>query len=342
MINEIQRFLSWVTEGRHLSRIDAGRAFQIMMIGGATPAQIAALLTALKTKGESVGEITGAAEAMRVRMDTLPVTEEVMDVCGTGGDGTGMLNVSTAVALVVAACGIKIAKHGNKSVSSRSGSSDVLTALGINLLADKTLAERSLRETGFCYLHAPLYHKALRHIAPIRQELGMRTLFNLLGPLANPARPSLQLMGVYDTALLLPMAQTLQSLGSKRAWVVCGEDGADELTLTGTSYVTALAEDHIQRFCITPEDAGLVRCTPDALQGGSPEYNAKELSLLLAGKPSAYRDMVLLNAAAALLIAGKVEHLTEGVHVAARAIDEGQARAILTAVVHITNETRHE
>lgn len=343
MINEIQRFIGIVAQGRHLSRAQTGRVFQIIMSGGATPAQIAALLIALRMKGESVGELAGAAMAMRAKMETIDIAGDIIDVCGTGGDGSGMLNVSTAVSLVVAACGVKVAKHGNKSVSSRSGSADVLSSLGVNIQAEKPNVEKALRETGICFLFAPLYHKSLRHVGPVRQELATRTLFNLLGPLANPANPALQLLGVYDRALLLPVAQVLKSLGSKRAWVVHGSDGADELTLTGVSYVAELKDGVVTTFEITPADAGLEACEADALDGGSPNNNAKELSLLLAGKKSAYRDIVLLNAAAALIVAGKAQSLANGAELAAAAIDEGRAREVLASLVSISNETRpHE
>ncbi len=340
MSNEIQHFISHIAGGSHLSRAQSGRAFQIIMAGGATPAQIAALLVGLRAKGESTGEIAGAAMAMRARMDALAGFSDSIDVCGTGGDGTGMLNVSTAVTLVVAGCGLKVAKHGNKSVSSRSGSADVLTALGVNIQAEKAAAEKALRDAGVCFLFAPLYHKAMRHVAPVRQELAMRTIFNLLGPLANPAKPDYQLMGVYDRSLLLPMAEVLCALGSKAAWVVHGSDGADELTLTGPSHVAALNGGKIRTFTVNPQDAGLTPCTPEALEGGSPQYNAKELSLLLSGKASAYRDIVLLNASAALVVAGKAKDLLEGVGVAARSIDEGRAKAALASLVSISNETK--
>jgi anthranilate phosphoribosyltransferase len=340
MSNEIQNFITQAADGLHLSRVQAGRAFQIIMSGGATPAQIAALLVALRVKGESVSEILGAASAMRAKMDTLSLQHDCMDVCGTGGDGLGMLNVSTAVAIVLAGCGLKVAKHGNKSVSSRSGSADVLAALGVNIQAEKSVAEKSLQQAGLCFLYAPLYHKAMRHVAPVRQELGVRTIFNLLGPLVNPAKPAYQIMGVYDRSLLAPMAQTLHALGSKRAWVACGSDGSDELTLTGVSYVAEWKNGAVHSFVISPEDAGLTRCNEDDLGGASPQYNAKELSLLLAGKKSPYRDMVLLNAAAALVVAQKATTLLEGATVAARAIDEGKAQSALAALVSISNESK--
>lgn len=337
MINEIQRLITQVTEGGNLTREESARAFQIIMAGGATPAQMSALLVSLRLKGETVDEIIGAAIAMRAKMEKIIAPEGAIDVCGTGGDGKGTLNVSTAVALVVAACGVPVVKHGNKSVSSQSGSADVLMELGVNIQADKVQTETSLNQAGICFIYAPLYHKAMRHVAPVRQELGIRTIFNLLGPLANPASPKLQLLGVYDKALLVPMAEVLRALGSHAAWVVHGEDGMDELTLTGVTYVAELKDGEIQTYEVTPEEAGLNRAEPAALKGGNARTNARELSLLLAGKHSPYRDIVLLNVAAALKIAGKAENLRDGVTLANAAIDEGKARETLASLALITN-----
>lgn len=338
MSNEIQRFIHRVGEGRHLSRMDAQRAFQIVMSGGATPAQIAALLMGLRMKGETVAEITGAAEVLRARMETVDASQPIIDVCGTGGDGTGTLNVSTAVAFVVAGCGVAVAKHGNKSVSSRSGSADVFAELGVNIQADKASAARALAEANICFLFAPLYHKAMRLVSPVRQELAMRTIFNLLGPLANPARPQRQLMGVYDRSLLRPLARVLQGLGSESAWVVHGSDGTDELTITGVSYVAQLRHGELREFEVSPQDAGLEVADAEALRGSSPQNNARELSLLLSGKKSPYRDMVLLNAAAALVVAGRAQNVRQGAQLAAEAVDNGRAREALAQLVTITNE----
>lgn len=339
MINEIQYFIEQVAEGMHLTRMQSARAFQIIMSGGASPSQVAALLMQLRMKGESVDEVTGAAEVMRAKMDSISITGDAIDVCGTGGDNKGMLNVSTAVSVVVAACGVAVAKHGNKSVSSRSGSADVLAALGVNIQAEKPQAEKALKEAGIAFLFAPIYHKAMRHVAPVRQELGMRTIFNLLGPLCNPAKPPFQLLGVYERSLVRPMAEVLKLLGARAAWVVHGSDGSDELTLTGTSYVAELRRDgSIHCGEVAPETAGLARAEPEALEGGGPQHNAKELALLLSGKKSAYRDVVLFNAAAALVIAGKARDLLEGVAQAAQAVDDGKAKSTLAALVSISNE----
>lgn len=340
MSNEIDHLVIKAAEGHHLSRIESARAFQIIMAGGATPAQMAALLVALHTKGESVGEIIGAAQVLRAKMEPFPTTGGVIDVCGTGGDGKGMLNISTAVAIVVAACGVNVAKHGNKSVSSRSGSADVLSALGVNVQAEKPQAQKALAEAGITFLFAPQYHKAMRHIAPVRQELGIRTIFNLLGPLANPAKPQWQLMGVYDRSLLLPMAQAIGALGAERAWVVHGSDGSDELCSSGISHVAIWENNSVRMMEIAPEDARLPRHAPEALKGGKPEENARHLTQLLSGKQSAYRDTVLLNAAAALMIAAKATTLEQGASLAASAIDSGKASDTLSRLVTITNE-RH-
>lgn len=337
MINEIQRYISRVVQGENLSRDDATRAFQIMLAGGATPAQIAALLVELRMKGETVEEVTGAALVLRAKMETIVAPQGAIDVCGTGGDGMGTLNVSTAVALVVAACGVPVVKHGNKSVSSRSGSADVLSALGVNVQAEKALAEASLAAANICFLLAPLYHKAMRHITPVRIELGTRTIFNLLGPLINPANPKRQLMGVYDKALLEPVAQVLKALGSEKAWVVHGSDGIDELTLSGPTHVAQLADGEVTLFEVTPEQAGFERTGLDSIKGADGMHNARELSLLLSGKRSAYRDVVLLNAAAALMVADKVKSLPEGVALAARAVDEGRAKETLASLALATN-----
>jgi len=337
----IKKFIKAVTQGESLSIEDSARAFQIVMSGGATPAQIAALVVALKMKGESVGEIAGAATAMRTKMTTIKSPEIAIDVCGTGGDAASdkgsTLNVSTAVAIVTAACGLPVAKHGNKSVSSSSGSADVLAALGVNIQAEPQISEQSLQEIGLCFMFAPLYHKAMRHVAPIRQELAIRTIFNLLGPLANPANPPFQLMGVYSRDLLVPMAEVLRLLGSKRAWVVHGSDGMDELTITGESYVAELKDAEINLFTLSPQDADLEISEFDSIKGKNPQSNAAELRALLGGKLSPYRDVVLLNVSASLLIGGLVDNLKDGVAMGADAIDSSKALKILHDLAEISS-----
>lgn len=338
-MSEFQRFIAQAVSGQHLSADDAARAFQIVMTGGATPAQIAGLLVALKMKGETVDEIAGAATAMRAKMTRVAAPDHAIDVCGTGGDGKGTYNVSTAVAFVVAAAGVPVAKHGNKSVSSKSGSADVLASLGVNVQAESHVSERALREAGICFMFAPLYHRAARHVAPVRQELGMRTIFNLLGPLVNPASPKRQLLGVYSEDLLVPVAQVLARLGSVAAWVVHGNDGLDELTLTGPSQVAELRDGVVTRFEITPEDAGLERADADAITGGHAAGNAYALSLLLQNHATPYRDIVLLNAGAALKIADKAATIADGVLLAREALESGRAKAALDNLIRITNES---
>lgn len=338
MTSTIHHAIDALAAGGHLNQEEAGRAFQIIMSGGATPAQMAAVLMALRLNGETRDEIAGAAQAMRAKMEHIAAPPDTIDVCGTGGDGTGSLNISTAVALVLAGCGVPVAKHGNRSVSSKSGSADVLAALGVQIQADKALMEKALAEAHIAFLFAPLYHKAMRHVAPVRQELGIRTIFNLLGPLVNPASPKRQLVGIYDKEKLECIAAVLHTLGSERAWVVHGSDGMDELTLSGETEVAELKNGEIRRFSVTPEEAGLVRAEPEALAGRDPAHNALELSHLLAGRMSAYRDSVVLNAAAALIIADKAETLSEGAAKAAAAIDEGRAQEALLHLVRISTE----
>ena len=337
----LRNFIEQVADGGHLSRDEASRAFQIVMNGGATPAQIAALLMGLHINGETAEEIAGAAITMRAKMEHVSAPEGVIDVCGTGGDAKSSgstLNISTAVALTVAGCGVPVVKHGNKSVSSLSGSADVLAALGVNIQADKDRIERCLAEAGICFMFAPIFHKSMRHIGPTRQELGIRTIFNLLGPIANPARPKRQLMGVYEFSLLEPMARVLRTLDSEKAWIVHGNDGMDELTITGISHVAELKDGEIRTFEIAPEDAGLERADADSLRGRSPDGNARELNLLLTGKRSPYRDIVLFNAAAALVVADKVAGIRQGVAMAAESLDSGKAKETLANLVRITNE----
>lgn len=341
-MTEIQRYIHKATERHNLSAEESARAFQIVMNGGATPAQVAALLVALKMKGETPDEITGGVRAMRVKATPFPVEEklksQLVDTCGTGGDGAGTYNISTAVALVLAACGVPVAKHGNRAVSSRSGSADVLKALGVNIDASEALVQKSLKTTGFCFLLAPRYHPALRHVAPTRQELGMRTIFNLLGPLANPAGAQKQLVGVYQPEWLVPMAEVLKNLGSTSAWVVHGSDGLDELTVTGSSRVAILKDGTIETKEVHPEQAGLSVHDAKNLKGGDAEHNASALRKLFGGKPGAYRDIVLLNVAAALVVAGAAEDLKQGASRAAEVIDNGAANQTLDEVVRITNE----
>jgi anthranilate phosphoribosyltransferase len=329
--------LALLGDSKNLPKDMAVRGFQVIMNGGATPAQMGAFLMGLRLKGETADEIAAGAIAMRAKARRFPVPEGTIDTCGTGGDGHNTYNISTAVALVLAACGLPVAKHGNRSVSSQSGSADVLMALGVNINAEMPALERCLAGAGICFLMAPKFHTAMRHIAPVRQELGLRTIFNLLGPLANPAAPDYQLLGVYSPVWLEPVAQVLQTLGTKGAWVVHGNDGQDELALSGSSRVAELKGGQIRLFEVTPEDAGLPRAPLEAVKGATAETNAKALIEAISGVESAYRNAVLYNTAAALMVAGKAGTLKDGVAIAKEAIDFGRAYSVLQKLIDISN-----
>jgi len=329
--------LSRLADGATLVGEDADAFFSACLRGEPTPAQVAAAVTAMRLRGETVGEITACARAMRRAAMMLDHEHDVIDVCGTGGDGAHTLNISTAAAFVAAGGGLKVAKHGNRAASSRSGSSDVLAALGVNLTARADQQRRALDEAGICVLFAPAHHGAMRYVLPIRQELGFRTVFNLLGPLANPAGARRQVLGVYDGRWVEPMARVLGALGAIRAWVAHG-DGLDEITTTGTSHVAEWRDGGVRLFNITPEAVGLARASLADLRGGDPIENAAALRGLLAGQTGAYRDIVLMNAAAAFLVADVVETLREGVQRAADAIDSGAAARALDKLIEVTSE----
>jgi anthranilate phosphoribosyltransferase len=334
----MKALLAQVASGQPLTREGARQAFETMMSGDATPAQVGGFLMGLRVRGETVDELTGGAQALRERMLKVRAPDDAIDTCGTGGDASGTFNVSTAAALVVAACGVPVAKHGNRALSSRAGSADVLTALGVNIDADVALVERSIRGAGIGFMMAPRHHGAMRHVAGARVELGTRTIFNLLGPLANPAGARRQLMGVFAPEWVEPLAQVLAQLGAERAWVVHGADGLDELSTTGPSRVAELRDGAIRTFEVTPEQAGLPRARPDDLKGGDATTNADALRALLDGLRGPYRDIVLLNGAAALVVAGRADDLADGVTRAAEAIDSGAAKAALDGLVAITSE----
>ncbi|MEX2632317.1 MAG: anthranilate phosphoribosyltransferase [Tistlia sp.] len=334
---DFKALLAEAAAGRSLSVGDAERAFDVIMSGDATPAQMGGLLMALRVRGETVPEILGAARTMRAKMTTIEAPEEAIDTCGTGGDAKGTFNISTASAFVIAACGVPVAKHGNRALSSRSGAADVLGALGIDVETDLATVQRTLWEVGTCFLMAPRHHSAMRHVGPTRVELGTRTIFNLLGPLCNPARVRRQLLGVFDRAWIEPLAEVLKGLGHHKAWVVHGEGGFDELTTSGRGWVCELDRGEIRSFEVTPEDAGLPRCAVEDLSGGDAETNAAAIRALLGGAPGPFRDTVLLNAAAALIVADKVASLPEGVATAAEAIDGGRAARVLERLVQATN-----
>jgi anthranilate phosphoribosyltransferase len=317
--------------GETLSIAEAEAAFGVIMAGEATPAQIAGLLMAMRVRGETVAELTGAVQAMRARMTAVAAPQGAIDVCGTGGDAAGTLNVSTAVTFVVAGLGVPVAKHGNRALSSKSGGADVLTSLGVNVDVPLDRLPAVMAQAHCAFLFAPRHHAALRHAAGPRVELGTRTIFNLLGPLANPARVTRQLTGVFAPAWCRPMAETLRNLGTSDAWLVHGQ-GLDELTTAGPNHVVALRDGEIREFTVTAEQAGLPAAPLSAIAGGDPAHNAARLLALLQGARDAFRDTVLLNAAAALIVAGRVDTLAEGVARAATSLDSGAALASLEAL----------
>ena len=335
---DLKALLAIVARGEPLSEQQSRRAFDIMMAGDATPSQMGGFLMALRVRGETVPEITGAVRAMRGRMMAIEAPPGAIDTCGTGGDAKGSFNISSAATFVIAACGLPVAKHGNRALSSKSGAADVLTALGVNVDADLSLVRKALWEVGTCFLMAPRHHSAMRHVGPTRVELGTRTIFNMLGPLSSPANVKHQLIGVYDRKWLEPLAEVLRELGHERAWIVHGEHGHDELTTSGTTFVAELKDGQVRSFTVTPEQAGLPRCTPDDPARGNGEENARRMRALLAGEKGPLRDTILLTTAAALVIGNKAEDLPDGVDQAAKAIDEGRAMAVLEKLIAITNE----
>jgi anthranilate phosphoribosyltransferase len=322
---EFATLLKRLAAGEHLTAAESASAFAAMMAGAVSDVRMGAFLTALAVRGPSVAEITGAARAMRGAMTTVDAPHGAMDVCGTGGDNSGTLNVSTAAAFVVAACGVPVAKHGNRAMSSRTGAADVLEALGVPINHDPAAAKKYLLKPGFAFLFAPAYHPAMKHIGPVRRELGFRTIFNLLGPICNPARVRRQLIGIFAEEWLEPVAHVLADLGTEKAWIVHGTDGMDEMTTTGVTRVAVLDHGQVTLREIAPEDAGLKRGSLAALKGGTAEDNARAIRDLLQGAKTPFRDIVLLNAGAALVVADKAQTIGEGVAIAAEAIDKGHA-----------------
>jgi anthranilate phosphoribosyltransferase len=339
MSEALKPVLATLAGGATLTRAEAEAAFDLLLAGAATPAQTAAFLMALRVRGETVDELTGAVAAMRTRMLRVAAPAGAIDIVGTGGDGHGTYNVSTLAAIIVAACGVPVAKHGNRAASSRSGSSDVLAALGVAVGLGVADVERCLAETGLCFMAAPTHHAAMRHVAPVRGELGLRTIFNLLGPLSNPAGVTRLLVGAYAAEWLEPMARVLGSLGAERAWVVRGADGLDEVSTTGPTEVVAWEAGAIRRFTITPEDLGLPRAILADLKGGDARHNAAALTAVLDGASGPYRDIGCLNAAAALVVAGRAADLGDALDLARKALDSGAARAVLDRLVRATQAT---
>ncbi|MDF1873464.1 anthranilate phosphoribosyltransferase [Vannielia sp.] len=324
---------------RPLTPAEAETAFATLFDGAASPAQIGGFLMALRTRGETVDEIAAAATVMLARCKPVKAPAGAMDIVGTGGDGKGTLNISTATAFVVAGAGVPVAKHGNRNLSSRSGAADALGQMGIEVMVGPEVVEKALAEVGIGFMMAPMHHPAMAHVGPTRAELGTRTVFNILGPLTNPAGVKRQLTGVFSKDWLLPMAKVLSGLGSEAAWIVHGSDGTDELSIAGASSVAALQDGHITEREIHPEDAGLPQHPFEDILGGTPEENGKAFRALLAGEKNAYRDAVLLNAAAALVIAGKASGLPEAAEIAAESIDAGHALAKVEGLSRITSAT---
>jgi anthranilate phosphoribosyltransferase len=308
-----------------------------IMEGEATPAQLGAFLMGMRVKGESVVEIAAAVSIMREKMVPVQAPPDAIDIVGTGGDGAGTFNISTASAFVVASAGIPVAKHGNRALSSKSGSAEALKALGIKLELTPEQISRAISEAGIGFMFAPAHHPAMRHVGPARMELGTRTMFNLLGPQSNPAGVRRYLLGVYDEEWVEPVAAALLANRAVRAWVVHGSDGLDEITTTGPTHVAQISGGSLTTFMVTPEEAGLRRASLEALKGGDPEHNAEALRAVLSGSHGAYRDIVLMNSAAAFIVAERVTDLKEGVRLAAQQIDSGAARETLDKLVALTS-----
>ena len=339
MADDFKALIAKVATGATLSREEAANAFDRMMSGEATPSQMGGLLMALRVRGETVDEITGAVTTMRAKMLGVKAPPDAIDIVGTGGDASGSFNISTCAAFIVAGAGVPVAKHGNRALSSRSGAADVLQALGVKIDLNAEQVGRCIVEAGIGFMFAPAHHPAMKNVGPTRVELGTRTIFNLLGPLSNPASVKRQMVGTFSKHWIEPMAQVLNNLGSECVWVVHGSDGLDEITTAGPTSVAALENGKVRTFEVTPEDAGLPRTKPEALRGGNAEHNAKALLDVLKGKAGAFRDISLLNAAAALIVAGKAKDLKTGAALAAKSIDSGEAEGALDRLIAVSNDT---
>jgi len=336
MVDDFKALIAKVASGASLTREEAAGAFDRMMSGEATPSQMGGLLMALRVRGETVDEITGAVTTMRAKMLGVKAPEGAVDVVGTGGDASGSYNISTCAAFIVAGAGVPVAKHGNRALSSRSGAADVLQALGVKIDLTSDEVARCISEAGIGFMFAPAHHPAMKNVGPTRVELGTRTIFNLLGPLSNPASVKRQMIGTFSKHWIEPMAQVLKNLGSESIWVVHGSDGLDEITTSGPTSVAALENGKVRTFEIAPEDAGLKRVKADALKGGDAEHNAKALLGVLKGKQGPFRDVATLNAAAALIVAGKAKDLKNGVQLATKSIDSGEAEGSLDRLIAVS------
>lgn len=336
-MDNLKPIIAKVATGATLSRDEAASAFDAVMSGEATPSQMGGLLMALRVRGETVDEITGAVSAMRAKMLRVTAPDGAVDIVGTGGDGSGSVNVSTCASFIVAGAGITVAKHGNRALSSRSGAADVLSSLGVKIDLSPDDVGRCIREAGIGFMFAPAHHPAMKNVNPSRVELATRTIFNLLGPLSNPAGVKRQMVGVFSRQWVQPLAQVLKNLGAESVWVVHGSDGLDEITLTGPTYVASLENGSIRTFEVSPEEAGLPPAAGEALKGGDATANAIALQGVLDGKPGAFRDVALLNAAAAMIVAGRAKTLKEGVAIGREALDSGAAAARLKQLIAISN-----
>jgi anthranilate phosphoribosyltransferase len=337
VIDDFKALIGKVASGASLTRDEAANAFERMMSGEATPSQMGGLLMALRVRGETVDEITGAVTAMRAKMLRVDAPADAVDVVGTGGDASGSYNISTCAALIAAGAGVPIAKHGNRALSSRCGAADVLTALGVKVDLTPAQVARCISEAGIGFMFAPAHHPAMKHVGATRVELGTRTIFNLLGPLSNPAGVKRQMVGVFSRQWIEPLAEVLKNLGAERVWVVHGSDGLDEITTTGPTSVAALENGKVRVFEISPEDVGLSKSKPEALRGGDAAANAAALLDVLKGKKSAFRDVAIINAAAALVVAGRAAALKEGVALAAKSVDSSEAEGRLERLIAVSN-----
>ncbi|WP_238122625.1 MULTISPECIES: anthranilate phosphoribosyltransferase [unclassified Xanthobacter] len=342
MTDEFKPLLGKVATGATLSRDESALVFNKMMSGEATPSQMGALLMGLRVRGETVDEIAGAVSVMRAKM--LPVTAPAgaVDIVGTGGDASGSYNISTCASFITAGAGVPVAKHGNRALSSKSGAADVLAALGVRLDLPPAGISRCIEEAGIGFMFAPAHHQAMKHVGPTRVELGTRTIFNLLGPLANPAGVKLQMLGVFAKSWIVPLAEVLKTLGAERAFVVHGADGLDEISISGATDIAVLEDGHIRTFEVVPEDVGLTRAPAEAVKGGDAKVNAAALRAVLDGARNAYRDVSVFNAAAALVVAGRASDLRQGVEMATAALDSGAAKAKLDALVRVSEAAAGE
>ena len=337
MTDDFKALIAKAATGASLTREEAALGFDRMMSGEATPSQMGGLLMAMRVRGETVEEITGAVHAMRAKMLRVAAPVEAIDVVGTGGDASGSYNISTCAAFIVAGAGVPVAKHGNRALSSRSGAADVLGALGVKIELTPEAIGRCIREAGIGFMFAPAHHPAMKNVGPTRVELGTRTIFNLLGPLSNPAGVKRQMVGVFSRQWIEPLAQVLRNLGTERAFVVHGSDGLDEITTAGATYVAALADGAVRTFEIVPEEVGLARARPETLRGGEADENASALRNVLKGQPGPFRDVAILNAAAALVVAGRAKDLKQGVALAHQSVDSGEAYRRLERLVTVAN-----